>query len=261
MTHPSATSRLASSESEPIGAPKACLNCGASLAGIYCTACGQRAVDLTATTWHVVREALEEAIDFDSRALRTAKALASPGRLTIEFLHGRRVSYLGPLKLFLLAGSVLTTSWIVTRGVDARYYGSVAERSAGAYIDTVVRGSLAAGIAITTTGWVLGRGRRRLLDEAVFALHLVAALALWAAGVFWLGTAWKLVWGTAAAAPHYLPSLPFLVFLPATLIGLAYVVFAVRRVYGGRWWATALRASLIAAVGIAILTGFIAHAA
>jgi hypothetical protein len=246
--------RVSHSEPDAVAPAPVCLNCGAPLAGAYCAACGQKVVDLATPTWRVVREAVAEATDLDGRALRTARALASPGRLTVELLRGRRAPYVGPLKLFLLAGAALTTTWIVTRGVDAHYYGLSASRTAGAYIDTVVRGLLAGSVAVAGTSWVLGRGRRRLLDEAVFALHLVTGLSLLVTGVVWLATAWKLVWGTEAATPGGVASLLYAVFLPAGAVGLAYIAGAVRRVHGGPWWATALRTVVLTAVGLAVLT-------
>jgi hypothetical protein len=256
-THSSALPHTAVSTPELVGPSATCLNCGAPLGGSYCSACGQQAVDLAAPTWHVVRQALEDATDVNGRVLHTASALVSPGRLTTEFLRGRRMPYLGPLKLFLLAGTVLTTTWIVTRGVDSHYYGIAADQSAGSYIDKVVRGFLAASIAIAGCGWLLGRGRRRLLDEAVFALHLVAALAFVVSAVIWVGTTWKLVWGTEAAVPRSVPSLIYLLFLPATIVALGYVVTAVHRVHRGRWLATALRALVTTGVGIAAVIGVI----
>lgn len=56
-------------------------------------------------------------------------------------------------------------------------------------------GALVGSVAVAVSSWVLGNGHRRLLDEAVFALHLIAALSLFAAAVIWLATAWKLVCG------------------------------------------------------------------
>lgn len=238
-----------------------CLNCGAPVRGAYCAACGQRTVDLDASTWHVVREALGDATDVDGRILATARALVSPGRLTREFLQGRRTPYVGPLKLFLLAGTALTTTWILTRGVDARYYGWARDQSAAAYIDTVLRGVMASGGAIAVSSWALTGGRRRFLDEAVFALHLVAASALWTAAVIWLAAIWKEAWGTAAAVPQGLPGLPVLLFLPACAVGLAYLVMAVHCVHGGRWWAVAIRSLVITVAGVAAVFEVITHAA
>ena len=235
----------------------ACLNCGAALAGEYCAACGQQAVDLAAPTWRVLREAMMEATDLDGRVPRTLRGLATPGHLTAEYLQGRRAPYVGPLKLFLLAGTVLTTTWVLTRGVDARFYGFAPDASAGAYIDTVVRGSMGAGLAIAIGGWLLGRRRRRLLDEAVFALHVVAALSAWTAAVVWVSTAWKVLWGTAANAPGGVSALLYMLFVPAWVAGVAYLSIALRRVHGGAWWAAWLRAFVLAVLGVAAVTGSI----
>ena len=98
------------------------------------------------------------------------------------------------------------------------------------------------------------------MDDAVFALHLVAALTLWAAGIIWVGTAWKPAWGTAAATPRNVPSLVFLLFLPSAVVGLTYICAAVHRVYRGRWWMTALRALVIMTAGTAAVMGVISRA-
>lgn len=243
----------APSSGPAVGAPTpACLNCGAPLGGAYCAACGQQAVDLAAPTWRVVREAMADAADLDGRVVRTLRALAVPGRLTAEFLCGRRAPYLGPLKLALLAGAALTAVWTVTRGVDAHFYGLPPYGvSSVAYIQAVVRGSLAGAAAVAAAEWALGGGRGRMLDAGVFALHLVAALSLWAAGVIGVATGWKLAWGTEANAPAGAPPLAYLLFLPAVVAGAGYVVAAVRRVHGGAWWAAALRGVAFAAVGAA----------
>lgn len=236
-----------------------CLNCGAPLSSDYCPACGQQAVDPHASTWHVVKEAVSDATDVDGRAVRTIRALVVPGRLTVEFLRGRRAPYLGPFKLFLLAATALTTTWILTRGVDAHYYGYRADAGAPNYIDVIVRGSLTAGVAIAVASWAVDLGRRRLIDDAVFALHLVATLMLWTAAITWVGTGWKATWGTVAAIPSGIPSLPFLLFLPSGIVALGYIVVAVHRVYAGRWWSTALRTLLITAVGVTAVYEVLIH--
>jgi hypothetical protein len=257
-TIPDAPTAAPPATPRPAGTPAPrCLNCGAPLGGAYCAACGQQALDLAAPTWHVVRDALADATELDGRVVRTARALAVPGLLTTEFLRGRRAPYLSPLKVFLLAGTLLTTTWIATRGADARYYGFAPDGSAGMYIDTVVRGSMAAILVVALGSWLLGRARRRLLDEAVFAVHVVAALSTLASVVVLLGTAWKLAWGSVSRVPSGVPALPYLLFLPAAVLGLAYLARALHRVHGGAWWAAVLRAVVLGAAGFAAVTGML----
>jgi hypothetical protein len=140
------------------------------------------------------------------------------------------------MKLFLVAGAVLSTVWVTTRGVDARFYHLDAYEGAPAYIEAVTRGLLAGSIAVAGGSWLLSGARRRFVDEAVFALHALGSLALFASVVILLGTVLKLLWGTVERVPAGVPSLPLLLFLPAALAGMAWLVAAVRRVQRVPWW-------------------------
>lgn len=204
-----------------------------------------------------MRDAMSEAVDVDGRALRTVRAIASPGRLTMEFLRGRRMPYVGPLKLFVIAGALLSTTWILTRDVDARFYGYTLDGSPSAYIDTVVRGLLLSSVTIAVVSWLLSLGRRRFLDEAVFALHVVAALSVWTVAILWTGTAWKLAWGVVTRVPPSMPSLIYLLFLPAAVAGLAYIIIAMRRVFQVAWWVAVLHTLIVASVGVAVVMAMI----
>ena len=85
----------------------ACRNCGAPLVGPYCSACGQRVLDLDRPLRDLVREWASSVAAFDTRLLRTLWPLVRrPGFLTAEFLAGRRVRYVHPLKLYLAVSLV-----------------------------------------------------------------------------------------------------------------------------------------------------------
>lgn len=87
----------------PATAAAACPSCGTALEGAYCHACGERnraPEELSAR--HFFRELGEEVFGLDSRAVRSFKLLVTrPGFLTLEYIAGRRQPYLGPLKMFL----------------------------------------------------------------------------------------------------------------------------------------------------------------
>ena len=93
---------LASMHTAPIGGP--CPNCGAQLAGRYCSSCGQRAVDLRPTLHELVHEAMHELSHVDGKIIRTVGLLLfRPGQLTREFFEGKRARSVTPLRLYLLA--------------------------------------------------------------------------------------------------------------------------------------------------------------
>ncbi len=82
------------------GAP--CLNCGTPLLGDYCHVCGQTA-DVHRSLAHVLEELLHGVSHFDSRFWRTIPLLlVRPGKLTRDYVMGRRQRYIAPVALFLL---------------------------------------------------------------------------------------------------------------------------------------------------------------
>ena len=85
-----------------------CANCGAALAGKYCSECGQRHHEQPVHHfWHFVREATEDLTHADSRLWQTLIALLfRPGFLTREFLEGRRARYLPPVRLYLVVSLI-----------------------------------------------------------------------------------------------------------------------------------------------------------
>jgi len=81
-----------------------CENCGALLTGHYCAQCGQAAVDYRRSFRHVVADVLDSFLNWDSKFFTTiALLILKPWRLTNEFLAGKRVRYVNPLRLYLLA--------------------------------------------------------------------------------------------------------------------------------------------------------------
>jgi hypothetical protein len=81
-----------------------CENCGAPLTGHYCAQCGQAAIDYRRSFRHVIADVLDSFLNWDSKFFATiALLILKPWRLTNEFLAGKRVRYVNPLRLYLLA--------------------------------------------------------------------------------------------------------------------------------------------------------------
>lgn len=78
-----------------------CLNCGTPVEGRFCPACGQPA-HVHRTLGHVFEEFLHGVLHFDTKAWRTLPLLVfRPGKLTREYVYGRRARYIAPFALFL----------------------------------------------------------------------------------------------------------------------------------------------------------------
>lgn len=79
----------------------ACLNCGTGLVGKHCHACGQ-AAHVHRSLGAFFHDLLHGVFHFEGKIWRTLPLLAwNPGRLTREYIDGRRASYVSPIALFL----------------------------------------------------------------------------------------------------------------------------------------------------------------
>ena len=101
------TAHLAAVETPP---PLPCANCGAVLTGPYCAQCGQHVADYHRSVWRFVSDFFDNSFSWDNRLLRTLEPLfVQPGLLTREFMAGRRVRYVHPLRLFLFTSALCLT--------------------------------------------------------------------------------------------------------------------------------------------------------
>ena len=87
---------------QSLAASNPCLNCGTNIQLSYCPECGQREIDSDPTLREFLHEVAEEFLHWDGKLASTFRLLvARPGALTIEYLNGRRVRYISPLRLYL----------------------------------------------------------------------------------------------------------------------------------------------------------------
>lgn len=78
-----------------------CTDCGQPVEGRFCSNCGQP-THVHRSLLHLGEEILHGVLHFDARIWRTLPLLAiNPGRLTREWVQGRRTRYVSPLAMFL----------------------------------------------------------------------------------------------------------------------------------------------------------------
>jgi hypothetical protein len=83
-----------------------CLNCGEALDGAFCAACGQRSVPANPTVSELAGDAWRELSGYDGRIAATFRGLLHPGKLTIDYLQGKRARYLSPIRLYLIVSVI-----------------------------------------------------------------------------------------------------------------------------------------------------------
>jgi hypothetical protein len=250
-----------------------CASCDAPLSGPYCSRCGERALGPEALTLHhfLVHTVFHELLHVDGTLWRTLRLLfVRPGRLSLEYVAGRRRPYINPFRLLLVAivvyvlmsSSGLVAFWNigpVTMSIaPAAIRRSLSVETTIEQIDRygLLRRQLAAKQKQLVSDAAREQFHRRL---AAFAEPLSFANVVLLAAALHLCFRWKRhrFLEHAAFSMHIvsfvlLSSLTLLlalrfrfwlgsyVFLVIALIGLwhfAYLTVAIRRFYlpGGRW--------------------------
>lgn len=93
------------SDAEP--SAEFCRNCGAALGGEYCAQCGQSRRHFLRFFPSVVGDFIAETFEIDGRLSRTLRTLLlQPGKLTNEYLAGRRVYYSPPARFYLFSSLI-----------------------------------------------------------------------------------------------------------------------------------------------------------
>ena len=97
----------------------ACLNCGTPLVGSHCHGCGQRGHQHK-TLGAFFHDLLHGVLHFEGKIWRTLPMLLwRPGRLTREYIDGRRASYVSPIALFLFTIFLLFAVFSAMGGAEA----------------------------------------------------------------------------------------------------------------------------------------------
>jgi len=86
---------------------KTCLNCNYVVENKYCPNCGQENTETRQSFHYLFTHFVEDLTHYDGSFWKTIKALLfRPGRLTKEYLEGKRKKYVPPVKLYIFISFV-----------------------------------------------------------------------------------------------------------------------------------------------------------
>jgi hypothetical protein len=99
----------------PLRKDKTCLNCRYVVENRFCPNCGQENTDTRKTFYHLFVHFFEDLTHYENAFWKTIKNLLfKPAALTKEYLSGKRLSYLAPIRLYIFI-SFITFFLIILR--------------------------------------------------------------------------------------------------------------------------------------------------
>lgn len=260
--------------------PGHCVTCGAPLTGKYCAACGEKRLGPDDyKLGHFAGDAVESFTHADGKVFRSFWLLLSqPGRLTAQYLAGRRKPYLKPLALFLVANTVffltlpligwntLTTPLQIhlhnelysplARAVLERRFPAGTDVPADYVREFNAHGALLAKSLVIVMVplfallvWAcFARARRHYLEHVVFALHFYAFWLLYLIASLGLTNGVLRFIIAGGGRPSDMTIDNTISLLGFGILAL-FTFYAVRTVYGGSRRATLVRA-IVLTVGV-----------
>lgn len=77
------------------------------MAGRYCQVCGQENIETKQNFWSLAKHFIYDIFHFDGKFFDTLKyLLLNPGRVPKEYIAGRRMHYLDPIRMYLFTSAV-----------------------------------------------------------------------------------------------------------------------------------------------------------
>ena len=102
---------------------KNCLNCGTTVIGKYCHACGQENIEPKESVWHLISHFFSDITHFDGKFFTSLKDLVlRPGFLSKEYMNGRRASYLNPIRMYLFTSFIFFFFFFLLFNVDENVF-------------------------------------------------------------------------------------------------------------------------------------------
>lgn len=86
---------------------KNCLNCGDTVEERYCPNCGQENIELHDTAIHLFIHFVQDIFHYEGKSWHTLRTLLrKPGQTAAEYLDGKRVINIHPIRFYILSSSV-----------------------------------------------------------------------------------------------------------------------------------------------------------
>lgn len=236
-----------------------CLNCSTTLVGTFCHSCGQKRIeDQDRTIKHFIYQFFGSAFFLENNFARNIwTLLTKPGRLTLDFIEGRRKRWMPPFSLFFLINifyfwyspltdfnptlrehitvsrykhgvSQLVNEKITKNSETLESYSTRFDAKSTAYANTLV--IIHVPLLAFIFSLIFFRNRYYFADHFIFALHLLGFILLLVLILSAFFSIDKYVISFLNPVTYYI--LMSLVFLSL----ISYLGLSIRTIYKRKWW-------------------------
>jgi hypothetical protein len=207
-----------------------CAACGAPLAGSFCAACGQRALDQRHTIRSLVGGAFRRLFDAESGLTHTLIQLAvNPGRVVRDYLAGRTIIYTHPVAYVIVAFAVFVVAFRWSGGMG------------GGGFERLSSGTIPLFLAVASR-IVFWRAGLNYAEHLIVNMFLFAQVVLIVTGALVLG--------------YVVPESGQLMVVGGALaVACAYVIWSYTRVFSQRPGLAAAGGLLVLVLGVSLWGG------
>lgn len=221
---------------------KTCLNCGSTNVEEYCANCGQKAQATKQPFRVFLTDAVETLFNIDSRIFKTLKDLFRyPGKLTNEYVAGKRATYLPPLRIYIsisviyfLLAQLINTDTILF--VDF----TLDEESADLNLAKVIQTAMFFLVPVMAGFIALLQRKRKAfyVEYLIFSMHIhsiwfvlftIELLFSYLIEFFFSGSSNSIVTVISVAVETF------------QLFAMIYLVLSMKKVYQQKWFITIIK--------------------
>lgn len=225
---------------------EACLNCGSLNVEQFCANCGKKAQATKQPLRVFLSDAVETLFNIDSRIFKTLKDLFRyPGKLTSEYIAGKRATYLPPLRIYI---SISVVYFLLAQLINSETIlfvnFTLDEESSDLNLAEVIQTAMIFLVPVMAGIISLFYRKRKAfyVEYLIFAMHIHSIwfvlfsfeLAIGHAGTIFLENSSALISNVVAVMAELFQ-----------VLSMIYLVISIKKVYQQKWLITVLKSLAI----------------
>ena len=232
-----------------------CLNCNSMVEGNFCSNCGQKFQPTKLPIKEFLEDAVETLFNIDNRWFKTLKDLfIAPGKVTREYIEGKRAQYLPPLRIYL---SISIVYFLLVQLIDSNqifFINFSDEEGTTGDLATVIQYLLFFMVPVLALFGKLFYRKRK----AYYVEYLILSFHIHTIWFVLLMVELSTIWLDANFQDSWIEILSMVISAPAQLGTFVYMVIYLKRTFEESWLLSIVKTFGIMILYMIVLIGCIA---